>query len=791
VVVPALPPARQWVNGSPLPPRHMLSSDLSWKCTECQALHFLEERLATSSDAAPKFSKCCAGGKVRLPNWKDPPERLWYLFTSMDPIAKAFRLGVRRYNNVLSMTSLGTKDHSFHPGDGGVYTFRIKGALHHHHGPLVASQGKEPKFAQIYIHDPQDLDRQIENRMNKFSDNSLDKQVLQELTDILNAVNPDVKLYKNAGDLLAEETQQPVALRLRMIDSAVKDPRVYNTPTVDEVRILIVGLGEEEYRPRDIAFYHRNPDMPYRGLVKITELAPEYLPLRYVLICPYGERGWRTDIPFKNNSIAGPADREYYGIPRDEAELARMRAENPDTGPGGSKHVTQAMYHSYYLHDRAGVKSILLRAGRLFQEWVVDAAAAIEQNKLKWIAENQPKLRAESYSSLKGAIAENDDLNPSDLGARVVLPSSFGGSPRHMQGLYQDAMAIVRYFGKPDLFITMTCNPNWPEIQDNLFEGQIASDRPELVSRVFELKLREFQKDLRKGRIFGTVRAFIYVIEFQKRGLPHAHMLFIMDGPASLRTVDDVNSTVKAEFPNPEKDPELWETVTTCMLHGPCTKDYPGARCLKDGRGIAGCCSKRYPKEFREATSMGSNGYPEYRRRKDGPEAFTFTKKLKRGDGKYVDFEYTNEWVVPYNPFLSKKYNCHINVEVCSSIKAIKYLYKYVYKGPDRANVGLSRDDPDHLNEPKQYLDARYLSPPESCARILGFKMHDGDPPVVRLSLHLEDEQRVYFEGDPEESAPGMLNSLGARHTTLTAWFAANIKYESARDVLYVDFPTK
>jgi hypothetical protein len=79
-----------------------------------------------------------------------------------------------------------------------------------------------------------------------------------------------------------------------------------------------------------------------------------------------------------------------------------MRAENPDPGPGGSKHVTQAMYHSYYLHNRPGVKSILLRAGRLFQEWVVDTAAAIEQNKLKWIAENQPKLRAESYSSLKG-----------------------------------------------------------------------------------------------------------------------------------------------------------------------------------------------------------------------------------------------------------------------------------------------------------------------------------------------------------------------------------------------------
>jgi hypothetical protein len=238
-----------------------------------------------------------------------------------------------------------------------------------------------------------------------------------------------------------------------------------------------------------------------------------------------GENGWTTDIPFRNNRVAGPADREQYGVQRDQAAVARERQENPDTGRGGCKHVTAAMFHSYYLHDRRGVKSILLRAGRLFQEWIVDAAAVNEQNKLRWISENQPKLRAETYSSFKGVVADGDDLNPSDLGVKVILPSSFGGSPRHMAALYQDAMAVVRYFGKPDLFITMTCNPNWPEIKDNLFKGQITSDRPDLVSRVFELKLQELMSDIRKREIFGPVRAFIYVIEFQNRGLPHAHIM--------------------------------------------------------------------------------------------------------------------------------------------------------------------------------------------------------------------------------------------------------------------------
>jgi hypothetical protein len=301
------------------------------------------------------------------------------------------------------------------------------------------------------------------------------------------------------------------------------------------------------------------------------------------------------------------------------------------------------MFHSYYLHDRHGVKSLLLRGGRLFQDWVIDAAAVMEQNLLKWISENQPKLRAEKYSNLQNTVTENPDAEATDVGHRVVLPSSFSGSPRQMRELYQDAMAVVRYYGKPDLFITMTCNPNWPESKDNLFEGQTASDRPDLVSRDFDLKLQELLKDICKRKVFGTVKAYMHVIEFQKRGLPHAHMLFILENASSLPTAEQVDSVVKAELPDPAKDPELCSTVTTCMLHGPCTKDYSNAHCLRDGRGVAGSCSKNFLKEFREATSLGSQGYPLYRRRNQGSESFQFKKKLKRSDGTFEDFQYTNQ----------------------------------------------------------------------------------------------------------------------------------------------------
>ena len=81
-------------------------------------------------------------------------------------------------------------------------------------------------------------------------------------------------------------------------------------------------------------------------------------------------------------------------------------------------------------------------------------------------------------------------------GQYTVLPSSFTGGPRYMSGLYQDAMAMVRDHGKPDLFITFACNPKWPEISAELMPGQDASDRPDLIVRVFNIKMKALLKDL-------------------------------------------------------------------------------------------------------------------------------------------------------------------------------------------------------------------------------------------------------------------------------------------------------
>ena len=179
---------------------------------------------------------------------------------------------------------------------------------------------------------------------------------------------------------------------------------------------------------------------------------------------------------------------------------------------------------------------------------------------------------------------------------------------------------------------------------------------------MFKLKLHSLQ-DIYYGsvNVLGNMVALIYVIKWQKRGPPHAHILGICDEESKPRTPEDYDNIVCAEIPDAQKFPELHQIVTTLMMHGPCGTNNPNSPCMVDGT-----CSKKFPKVFAEKTLPNTDGYPCYRRRNSG--------KCVMKNGIPLD----NRHVVPYNPYLSVKYNAHINGEICNSIKSCKYLYKYV-----------------------------------------------------------------------------------------------------------------
>jgi hypothetical protein len=271
-----------------------------------------------------------------------------------------------------------------------------------------------------------------------------------------------------------------------------------------------------------------------------------------------------------------------------------------------------------------------------------------ERQRLNYIANHQTELRAEIYSTIMDvAISDNAaNIRSHDLGRPVILPSSFIGGPRQMRQLYMDAMDIVRRYGKPDLFITFTCNPLWEEIQRELKDCQESSDRPDLVARVFNIKLKALMKDLTCSNIFGKIIAHIHVVEFQKRGLPHAHILLILSAEDKL-LIDDFDSVVSAEIPDPTLYPIAHRVVSESMMHGPCGTVNPRSPCMENG-----ICTKGYPKQFYPETIASENGNVEYRRRNDGVSV----------EKNHVQLD--NRWVVPHNLYLCTKYNAHLNVEV-------------------------------------------------------------------------------------------------------------------------------
>ncbi|XP_027181704.1 uncharacterized protein LOC113780084 [Coffea eugenioides] len=260
----------------------------------------------------------------------------------------------------------------------------------------------------------------------------------------------------------------------------------------------------------------------------------------------------------------------------------------------------------------------------------------------------------------------------------------------------------------------------WKEIQDNIKYGEEAEDRPDLVSRVFRAKLELLKAEITKKKIFGEVATCVYVIEFQKRGLPHAHMLIILKPKYKPLNPEAYDMIVSAEIPDPAKQPHL---------HGPCGSLKKDNVCMKNG-----VCKNHYPKSFSDYTTYTEDGYPHYRRRMNGHCV------------RVRDHLLDNRWVVPYNPYLLALFDCHLNVEICSTVNLVKYLYKYVYKGHNRVSFYIHSDATfEDVDEILDFQSGRWVAAIETFWRIFRFTLNEMTPSVYALQAHLPGEQMVSF----------------------------------------------
>lgn len=683
-------------------------------CIHCHALKFKNESVGM----------CCSNGKVKLFPLNTPPEPLRSYMSGTTAISKHFLENILKYNSSFRMTSFGaSKTVSY---NGYMPTFKVQGQIYHQIGSLLPSSSENSKFLQIYFVANQKS--QIDQRCAISS--GMNRDIVSNLQNMFHTHNHLIKLFMYALEKMPLDDYR-IVIKADKTPSG-EHPRRFNAPTTNEVAIVMVGT---EFERRDIVIQKRN-----QSLQRIAETHRSYDALQYPIIFWGGEDGYH----FKIMQI------------------------NLSTGEESSKKVSAKDFYAYRIMIRENQSNHLIKCRALYNQFIVDMYAKIESERLLFIRLNQKKLRAEEYIHLKDAII--NDENISDIGKHVILPSTYIGSPRHMHEYAQDALTYVRRFGRADLFITFTCNPKWKDINELLLIGQSPADRHDIIARVFKQKLTNLMNVITKNSIFGEVRCWMYSIEWQKRGLPHAHLLVWLKDKLRPTQIDDI---ISAELPDPRKDPTLYDIVCKNMIHGPCGTLNNNSPCMKDGK-----CTKRYPRNLIQETQTNDDGYPLYRRRNPVDGGHTTIIKMRN-----IDVEVDNRWIVPYSPILSKMFNAHINVEACNSVKAIKYICKYINKGSDMAIFEISAQNNPN-DEITQYQMGRYISSNEAIWRILSFNIHERYPAVIHLSVHLENGQRVHFtESNARERA------LHPQNTTLTAFFQLCKNDHFARTLLYYEIP--
>ncbi|KAF8077315.1 hypothetical protein N665_1046s0003 [Sinapis alba] len=353
-------------------------------------------------------------------------------------------------------------------------------------------------------------------------------------------------------------------------------------------------------------------------------------------------------------------------------------------------------------------------------KFIVDAFTTTESNRLRYLKFNQSSVRSDSFDYIK----ESENAGKIDMheqGSEFIMPASYVGSPRYMKNCYLDAMTISKHFGFPDLFITYTCNPKWPEITRFLNKRNLkAEDRP---------------------------------LFFQKRGIPHAHILLFIHPTCKLPTTDNINKIISAEIPDKLLEPELYDVIKDMMIHGLCGAANMNSPCMENG-----LCSKSYPKTFAEKTTINKEGFPIYRRP-------------------------------------------HINVEWCNQAGSIKYLFKYINKGPDRVAVAVQ--PPAHIvdsmlastegnvaAEPPISTNSNVERTEGTCEgawRIFKFPIHYRSTSVEKLSFHLPGKQNIIFRG--KDKLEGIVTRKLIENTMFLAWFELNKIDDLAKNLTYAQIP--
>ncbi|XP_074336931.1 uncharacterized protein LOC141674105 [Apium graveolens] len=514
---------------------------------------------------------------------------------------------------------------------------------------------------------------------------------------------------------------------------------------VDEFKLVLISSSSISGRPNHIAPSNEVAGLivtsPYAkgcrdtvidsrvdGLQRIFETDPHFMQLQYPLLFPHGDIGYYREIPLNRH------------VKHSKRDVEVTESEDPDEKCART-YITMRKFYNYKLMIRLSEGLTPHLGGRLWQQYVVDAFTVIEQYILDWIRDHQTTIRSNLYHNIRDTM-QKGDRNPSNIGKAIILPASLTGSKRYMTQYFKDSLTICRTLGHPSLFLTMTTNTKWPEIQRMLkhLPGVDVADAPDVVARVFKMKVDQLMDMIKKKNCFGRCIGVMHVIEFQKRGLPHAHILIWLHPDDRPKITEQIDKMVSAEIPDPEIDLVGYNAVSNYIIHGPCGPDYTKSPCM-----VKGNCIKHFPKRYNSHTFFDECGFPIYKRR----TGITINKK-----GVNLD----NCFVVPFNRDLLVHFQYHMNLEICNNSRSLKYLFKYCLKGHDtiimclrKTRTGtsaiiLKKAPKGPINEVKHYLDGRYVCASKASWRIFAFDIHSRWPSIERLPIHLLGEKYVSFK---------------------------------------------
>ena len=660
-------------------------------CVHCGALHF-------QSESAAKRSSCCAGGRLAgLPRWEVPLRdesahaKVYELWRANTVPGKLFRKHCRRLNNALSLSWLSVDRSKSKSGGAWSPTLVVNGKLTAWVGPLEAAAGDESKFAQLYVLGDDDdngasvLDRRLglvmdgltmmcvpcKQKCKSSRGNCIVgakcpacaalleterlglKALLQELTSAFRRTNPWVRSFVTAAEELrrVDAGGGEIVEHVAVIDAdaapAGAAPRTYNAAAFDsEIMMCMPDVAND--RPWG-AFHLRLRGGGLQTLDPANRCAD---PTHFPLLFPGGQDGWSRGVRVPSTARDANGVRIQRSVTPKEwynyYSFERRRHPRSPLGPEG-------------LWD-----SSLHRAGRLFQEYICWGWVKAEDRNLSYIASvhGQRAIRAEKYGNLRDHVSGTDHLL--HVG-RIVLPCTVRGSPRKMKKNFEDAMATVRVFGTPSLFITFTASAGAPEVKACLnaqgLKGQTAVDRWDLVSAVFNEHVRCMIRELMVDNVFGEAVARFHVLEFQKRGLPHVHLLVWLAEGDAVTDASSIDSIISAQLPQATA---LRDQVCLTNVH----------KCDTHCRDAFGGCNKRYPKDACEETRIRPQEEP-------GTDFVLYRRDVVDTAVVNGGRKVNSLWVVPYSPYMTLRHLSHVNVEVrCCTRVGVGRAYSPTFRAP-------------------------------------------------------------------------------------------------------------